>query len=57
MGSSYERLPYDFTLQRGVKAYIFKRNDSPVMADIKFLSGALRKYYPDNPVVYEAHVK
>jgi hypothetical protein len=53
MGSSYERLPYEFTLQRGVKAYIYKRNVSPVTADIKFLSNALRKYYPDSPNVYE----
>lgn len=55
MGSSYERLPYEFTLLKGMRAYIYKRDDSPVQADIKSLSDALRKYYPDNPVVYEPY--
>lgn len=57
MGSSYERLPYEFNLQRGVKAYIYQRTDAPVQADIKFLSDALRAYYPDNPSVYKTYIE
>lgn len=59
MGRSYERLPYEFNLQnefnlqRKVKAYIYKRTNSHVQADIKFLSDALRNFYPDSPNVYE----
>jgi hypothetical protein len=62
MGSSYERLPYEFILgpdghKRDVKAYIYKRSDSPVQEDIKFLSDALRKHYPDKPHVYGANIE
>jgi len=62
IGISYERLPYEFILgpdgrKRNVKAYIYKRVNPDVQADIKFLSDALRKYYPDNPFVYESHLE
>jgi hypothetical protein len=53
MGKSYRKLPYEFTLEGGVKVYIYERIGDYNQADVEFLSNALRKYYPDKPFVYE----
>jgi hypothetical protein len=57
MGTSYRKLPYEFTLQGGTRVYIYERVNPFNQADINFLSDALRKYYPDKPFVYEANAQ
>jgi|Deesub1362A_J573_1020465.scaffolds.fasta_scaffold01997_7 hypothetical protein len=57
IGSSYRKLPYEFTLMKNVKAYIYERIKPATQADIEFLSKALKKYYPDKPFVYQPSVQ
>jgi hypothetical protein len=57
MGTSYKKLPYEFNLDKGIKAYIYKRVGPVNQTDIDFLSNELRKYYPDRPFVYQPKMK
>lgn len=49
IGVSYERLPYEFELDKGVKVYIFEKV-RPLQSDvIEAFSREFLKYYPDRP--------
>ena len=53
IGTSYERLPYEFSLDQGVKVYIYKKVRPFNDADIAQLSNIFKGFYPDRPKVYE----
>jgi hypothetical protein len=48
MGTFYRRLPYEFNLEREIKAYIYERTIHFIGNDMEFLSGILKCYYTDN---------
>lgn len=53
IGLSYQRLPYDFTFENGVKAYIYKRVLPFKKADVVSFSEMLRKLYPDRENIFD----
>jgi len=56
IGSSYQRLPYDFTLENGVKAYIYKKVLPLKRSDLASFSEMLRKVYPDRESIFRIKV-
>jgi len=46
IGRSFEKLPYEFTLDKGVKVYIYKKVKAFNDSDLEALSGMLKAYYP-----------
>jgi hypothetical protein len=55
IGTSFHKLPYQFTLDRNVKAYIYVRTQPLKDSDINVLSDMLRKYYPDKKNIYNVN--
>jgi hypothetical protein len=56
MGTSYRKLPYEFTIEEYKKkatVYIYERIGPFNQGDMHFLSKELKKYYPDKPFVYQ----
>lgn len=47
IGTSYEKLPYDFTLDGKVKVYIYEKVQPLKRADLDRLSVLFMSYYPD----------
>jgi hypothetical protein len=48
IGSSYERLPYEFSLDNNVKALIYEKKFPVEKTDIEDLSEVFISYYPDH---------
>jgi hypothetical protein len=53
IGTSFHKLPYEFTLDGGVKVYIYEKIKPFSDADIESLSSMFKKYYPDRKKIYE----
>jgi len=53
IGASFEKLPYEFTLDGNVKVYIYKKIKSFNKSDLFSFSKTLRSYYPDRSYIFE----
>lgn len=46
LGRSYERLPFEFALDNGIKAYIYRKNKTLDAGDLKRISDTFVGFYP-----------
>jgi hypothetical protein len=53
IGTSLAKLPYAFDLDKGVKAYLYRKTRPFSDSDLNALSDMLRHYYPDRPSVFQ----
>jgi hypothetical protein len=53
IGKSFIKLPYQFNLDGGVKAYLYKKMTSFDDSDLGALSQMFKNYYPDRPNIYQ----
>jgi hypothetical protein len=52
IGASFQRLPEEFSLDRGVTAWIFEKSQPFKRADLDALSGEFARYYPDERSIF-----
>jgi hypothetical protein len=53
IGTSYVKLPYEFSLDGDVKCYLYKKVKEFNRSDLIALSQIFKSYYPDRPNVYQ----
>ncbi|MDD5103288.1 MAG: hypothetical protein PHX93_02710 [Candidatus Peribacteraceae bacterium] len=56
LGQAFRRLPYQFRLDGGSTASIFRRTQKITKAEALEFSDALRAYYPEDPKIYEISI-
>lgn len=52
IGTSFDKLPYEFTLSHDVKVFIYKKVQPFSNEQLNSLSDALKSYYPDREEIY-----
>jgi len=56
IGSSFRKLPYESTLDKNVKVFIYEKNKPFDKADLENLSKLFLTYYPDRPEKFTIYV-
>ena len=57
IGTSFVKLPYEFNLDDGVRAYIYQRTRRFNDSDLDYLSELFKKFYPDREYLYKIDKK
>ena len=53
MAKAFERLPESFTIEQGIKIYLFRKTRPIEPSEVAELSERLRASYPDRPFIYK----